>query len=150
MRIALLQLLPAGSAEENRAKGEAYCRLAKKEGADIALFPEMWSCGYSFPQEIGALRASAVAADGEFLSSFGNLAQELNMAIGITFLEKYSPSPRNSFCLFDRHGRCVLHYAKVHTCDFGEERCLTAGGSIPRRGIGYRRRHGESRRNDLL
>ena len=131
MRIALLQLLPAGSAEENRAKGEAYCRLAKKEGADIALFPEMWSCGYSFPQEIGALRASAVAADGEFLSSFGRLAQELNMAIGITFLEKYSPSPRNSFCLFDRHGRCVLHYAKVHTCDFGEERCLTAGEAFP-------------------
>ena len=133
MRIALLQLLPAGSAEENRAKGEAYCRRAKKAGADIALFPEMWSCGYSFPQETDALRASAVAADGEFLSSFGSLAQELNMAIGITFLEQYLPSPRNSLCLFDRHGRCVLHYAKVHTCDFGEERCLTAGEHSPSR-----------------
>lgn len=127
MRIALLQLLPAGSAEENRAKGEAYCREAKRAGADLALFPEMWSCGYSF-EDAGK---AAIEADGEFVSSFGRLAEELNMAIGITFLEHYLPSPRNSLCLFDRHGRCVLHYAKVHTCDFGEERCLTAGEAFP-------------------
>ena len=49
------------------------------------------------------------------------------MAIGITFLEKYEPLPRNTLCLFDRFGNRVLTYAKVHTCDFGDECRLTAG-----------------------
>lgn len=131
MKIALLQLLPAGSEAENRKKGAEWCRRAKEAGADIALFPEMWSCGYSFPQDTAALKAAAIAADGDFVNSFGGLAAQLQMAIGITFLEKYEPSPRNSFVLFDCFGRRVLSYAKVHTCDFGEERVLTAGDSFP-------------------
>lgn len=49
------------------------------------------------------------------------------MAIGITFLEKYEPLPRNTLCLFDRFGNRALTYAKVHTCDFGDECRLTAG-----------------------
>ncbi len=131
MKIALLQLLPAGSESENRKKGEKWCRRAKDAGADIALFPEMWSCGYSFPRDVDALRAAAIAADGDFVNSFGELAARLQMAVGITFLEQYEPSPRNSFVLFDRFGRRVLSYAKVHTCDFGEERVLTAGDCFP-------------------
>lgn len=131
MKIALLQLLPAGSEAENRKKGAEWCRRAKEAGADIALFPEMWSCGYSFPQDTAALKTAAIAADGDFVNSFGELAAQLQMAIGITFLEKYEPSPRNSLVLFDCFGRRVLSYAKVHTCDFGEERVLTAGDSFP-------------------
>lgn len=131
MKIALMQLLPAGSEAENRKKGAEWCRRAKEAGADIALFPEMWSCGYSFPQDTAALKAAAIDADGAFVSSFGGLAAQLQMAIGITFLEKYEPSPRNSLALFDRFGRRVLSYAKVHTCDFGEERVLTAGDTFP-------------------
>lgn len=131
MKIALMQLLPAGSEAENRKKGAEWCRRAKDAGADIALFPEMWSCGYSFPQDAAALEAAAIAADGDFVNSFGELAARLQMAVGITFLEQYEPSPRNSFVLFDRFGRRVLSYAKVHTCDFGEERVLTAGDCFP-------------------
>lgn len=131
MKIALMQLLPAGSEAENRKKGAEWCRRAKEAGADIALFPEMWSCGYSFPQDVAALKTAAIDADGAFVNSFGELAAQLQMAIGITFLEKYEPSPRNSLALFDRFGRRVLSYAKVHTCDFGEERVLTAGDTFP-------------------
>lgn len=131
MKIALMQLLPAGSEAENRKKGAEWCRRAKDAGADIALFPEMCSCGYSFPRDVDALRAAAIAADGDFVNSFGELAARLQMAVGITFLEQYEPSPRNSFVLFDRFGRRVLSYAKVHTCDFGEEHILTAGNCFP-------------------
>ena len=65
MRIALLQLLAAGSAEENRKKGEEYCRRAKNAGADIALFPEMWSCGYRIPEDTEELKRLALPAGGE-------------------------------------------------------------------------------------
>ncbi|MCR5663364.1 MAG: hypothetical protein K6G17_00625 [Oscillospiraceae bacterium] len=57
LSIAFLQLLPAGSLEENLEKGIKACLQAKEKGADIALFPEMWSCGYSFPRERESLRA---------------------------------------------------------------------------------------------
>jgi predicted amidohydrolase len=127
LKVALLQLMPAGSMEDNLQKGLEYCRKAKNMGADIALFPEMWSVGYNIPENIDQLKVIAVSPESEFVNSFGEMARELNMAIGITFLEQYEPLPRNTLCLFNRFGRKVLTYAKVHTCDFGEECRLTAG-----------------------
>ena len=44
-KIALLQIAPTGSLEGNLNKGIEYCRKAKQAGADIALFPEMYSNG---------------------------------------------------------------------------------------------------------
>lgn len=127
IKVALLQLLPEKSLEENLQKGLTYCKKAKEMGADIALFPEMWSVGYNIPTDIEVLKASAVSLDSEFVNSFGKLAKDINMAIGITFLEKHEPLPRNTLSLFDRFGNNILTYAKVHTCDFGEECRLTAG-----------------------
>ncbi|MBE5784029.1 MAG: carbon-nitrogen hydrolase family protein [Clostridiales bacterium] len=128
-KVALLQLLPETTQEKNLEKGLQSCRLAKAMGADLALFPEMWNIGYQLPTfDPHALEACATPADGPFVGAFGALAQALDMAIGITFLESYFPSPRNSLCLFDRHGQQQFVYAKVHTCDFSEdERQLTAG-----------------------
>lgn len=127
LKIALLQLLPGKSQAENLQKGLDACRKAKEQGADIALFPEMWSTGYVIPEQIDSSQATALSADSPFVTAFARLAQALDMAIGITFLEAWEPLPRNTLCLFDRLGRCVLTYAKVHTCDFGDERRLTPG-----------------------
>lgn len=127
LNIALLQLLPESSADGNLTKGIAACRKAKDLGADIALFPEMWSSGYAIPEDISELKKLAVPADGEFVKSFGRLSAELDMAIGITILESFEPLPRNTLILFDRHGKRAFAYSKVHTCDFGEERRLNRG-----------------------
>ena len=104
-----------------------YCRKAKEQRADIALFPEMWSCGYRIPNDIKRLKSSATKIDSSFVDSFRELARDLRMSIGITILEQYEPLPRNTFCLIDETGNIVLTYAKVHTCVFGDERNLTAG-----------------------
>ncbi|MBO7658589.1 MAG: carbon-nitrogen hydrolase family protein [Clostridia bacterium] len=127
LKIALLQILPPETRKELLVKGREACVKAKQAGADIALFPEMWSDGYSLPQDPAALGELAVDAGGEFVSAFGKLAARLRMAIGITFLEKHEPKPLNSMVLFDRNGRQVLHYSKVHTCDFDLENVLSAG-----------------------
>lgn len=127
LKVALLQILPCGTQEENLKKGIQACKRAKEMGADIALFPEMWNNGYNIPKDISSLKAEAVCADGNFAGTFGRLAAELGMAIGITFLECWEPLPRNTLVIFDRHGKKVLTYAKVHTCDFGEECRLTPG-----------------------
>ena len=52
IKIAFLQLLPSQRVEDNMEKGMHYCKEAKKLGADIALFPEMWSCGYHIPHDM--------------------------------------------------------------------------------------------------
>ena len=129
-RVALLQLLPTGSTEGNLEKGLEACRRAAAMGADLALFPEMWSCGYRI-ESPAQLAEDAVEADGPFVSAFAREARALSMAIGVTFLERYAPAPRNALRLFDRTGAPVLSYAKCHTCDFGEERFLTPGDAFP-------------------
>jgi len=126
--VALLQLLPTGSQEENLCKGLVYCKKAKQMGADIALFPEMWNIGYSLTSNSEETERNSIGLDSDYIVQFREFAKELNMAIGSTFLEKHNPSPRNSVAVIDRHGEIVLLYAKVHTCVFDPtERQLTAG-----------------------
>ena len=127
LRVALLQLRPGAGLLENQEKGLAACRKAREEGADIALFPEMWSSGYTIPQDPEQLVRMAIPLESEFVAHFARASAELGMAIGITLLERRGTSARNALALFDRWGHLALHYAKVHTCDFGEERCLEAG-----------------------
>lgn len=121
LKIAFLQLQPAGSIEDNMEKGVKACREAKEKGADIALFPEMWSTGYVFPHEKEWLEQNAVSLDSAYVKQFSALAAELDMAIAVTLLEKHEPKPRNTVCLFDRHGERMYRYSKVHICNFGED-----------------------------
>lgn len=127
LKVALLQLLPGDGIEEQIRIGTAACRKAKEMGADIALFPEMWSSGYQIPQDEKILNGMAVSATSDFVQGFGALAAELHMAVGITFLESHRPKPLNSMILFDRNGKKVLHYSKVHTCAFDMEKMLSGG-----------------------
>ncbi|HEX6797048.1 MAG TPA: carbon-nitrogen hydrolase family protein [Ktedonobacterales bacterium] len=144
--------------DANLAKGEAFCRRARALGGDIALFPEMWNIGYAGycaevatpetdlwrapelwrPGETSAYeahraareewQARAISREGAFVGHFRALARELEMAIAITYLERWPGAPRNSVSLIDRRGEIVLTYAKVHTCDFDlKEAALTPG-----------------------
>lgn len=128
--VALLQLSPTDSIENNMLKGIEYCKKAKGMGADIAVFPEMWNTGYemlfegdlkdqdSIPQEkIDKWNNKAIENDDEFISQYIDLAKELELAIAITYLEKTEQKPRNTVIIVDRNGNIVLKYSKVHTVD---------------------------------
>lgn len=128
IKIALLQIAPCKTLQENLEKGIKYCKKAKDGGADIALFPEMWSNGYNiYDRPVNEWKAEAIPVNSDFINTFGSLAKKLNMAIGITLLEQCENAPRNSLVLFDRSGERKLVYAKVHTCDFDVEHNLTPG-----------------------
>jgi N-carbamoylputrescine amidase len=137
IKVALLQITGCGNDKDaNLAKGDIFCRRARAAGADIALFPEMWSVGMTFfdPKQEGARRrwqAQAISRDDSFITHFRNLARELKMAIALTYLEEWGGAPRNSVSLIDRHGEIVLTYAKVHTCEFDVECALTPGDGFP-------------------
>ena len=128
LRIALLQISPCQTLQENIEKGIHCCKKAKDKGADIALFPEMFSNGYNIYDKVNdEWKAEAISTNSDFIHAFKMLSKELEMAIGITFLEEFGNAPRNSLILFDRFGEARINYAKVHTCDFDVERNLTPG-----------------------
>ncbi len=142
MRIALLQLASHGADRDaNLAAGVEACRKAKALGADVALFPEMWSIGYTFPNQslhdpapkLGASEfvAQAEPADGRWVSTFRGLALELEIAIAVTYLERTPTGARNTMSLFDRRGDEVMRYAKVHLCTFHSEGNLEPGIRFP-------------------
>lgn len=128
MKIALLQIAAQNTLDSTLAKGISFCRKAKEMGADIALFPEMFSNGYNiYGRPVSDWIREAIPADHEFIRAFEDLSKELNMAVGITLLEACETGPKNTLILFDRFGKQVLKFSKVHTCDFDVERNLTPG-----------------------
>jgi predicted amidohydrolase len=138
LKIALLQLAPSpGDLAANLRKGEQACRRAASMGADVALFPEMWSIGYQAfdpekPGEREAWLSLAVGRDEPFVQHFRRLARELALAIGITYLERWPGAPRNTFTLFDRRGGEILSYAKVHLCPWDPpDNACTPGSEFP-------------------
>src|SRR2546421_1741093 len=167
--------------EDLLAKGEAYCRQAAALGADIALFPELWYVSdhhfverswrhdyelwrgkhlwgqaewhpdQQFAEQIGRWHAQAIARDDPYIAHFQRLAQELRMAIALTYLERWPGGPRDTMSLIDRHGELVLTYAKVHTCDArpgrGDE---YTGRRLSSVFSGYSTRAGEGGGHDLL
>lgn len=128
MKIALLQIAAQNTLDSTLDKGILFCRMAKEKGADVALFPEMFSNGYNiYNRPVSDWIREAIPANHEFIRAFEALSKELNMAIGITLLEACETGPKNTLILFDRFGKQVLKFSKVHTCDFDVERNLTPG-----------------------
>lgn len=150
LTIALLQMRAHGVDQDaNLRKGDEFCRRAAALDADIALFPEMWNIGYTpySPKvnesgydplnpddEEQRLRAEwqarAIGPEDDFVMHFRRLARELEMAIALTYLERWPGAPRNTVTLMDRHGEPALTYAKVHTCDFSLEAACTPGADF--------------------
>ena len=85
----------------NLKKGLEYCEKAAALGADIALFPEMWSNGYAiYDRPAEEWTRDAIPLDGEFMQEFACAGRRLNMAVGVTLLEQYSRLP----CMRAGHG----------------------------------------------
>ena len=124
--IALLQIAPEGNdLKKNLEKGIRYCKAAKQRGADLVVFPELWSIGFAAcPTDAAGMLAwgdSAIEQNSEFVQSFARLSRELDLNIAVTYLEKYQPKPRNTVSIINRQGEMVLNYSKVFLCNFGVE-----------------------------
>lgn len=151
VKIALLQIKGIElDIERNRMIADKYCRMAAESGADIAVFPEMFSIAYpdmvSSPSQnwqkvafegknpdyelIKKYRSYAIDDNHAYLNHFRNLAATLNMAIVVTYMGIGKRHPRNSVLIIDRHGKDLINYSKIHLyapniidaiCEPGEE-----------------------------
>ena len=127
LTIALAQYLSGGDVGE--IVGEA-----RAAGAEIVVFPEMYSNGYApldanDPAAKARWCAKAESLDGDFVFRFREAARTHQIHVVATFLEKAEPQPFNSALLVDTAGRPLLHHRKVHICDFDSPELACGRGS---------------------
>jgi predicted amidohydrolase len=113
--------------------GEAGGAPAPESPGDLWRTPELWTGDdgarpAAAPGVVERWQAQAISRGGPFVQRFQALARELEMAIAVTYLERWDGAPRNTVSLIDRRGDEILTYAKVHTCAFDlPEAALTPG-----------------------
>ena len=127
MKIALVQTKPLDTLEKSLEKALTLIKKARANNADLVLFPEMFSIGYNFYTDPFS---KAITLDSSYLNEFRKIAKLSSLAIAITFLEQKDNNLYNSALLINNRGEDILHYSKVHTCDFSQEALLTAGNDF--------------------
>ena len=121
-KIAVLQKHSANRAyEENIHTIIRYMTEAKENNADILLLPECFITGYDL-----TINNEAAISESELKLLCGK-AKELGIGLIATALTKGKKRPQNSAFVIDRYGEILMKYAKVHTCDFADERVLEPG-----------------------
>ena len=103
---------------------DALRRLAQ-QGVELAVLPEMWSCGFAYRQ----LNALAKRTP-EILAQLSALSGELSMVIVGSLPEAHGDKVFNTAYLLDR-GTLAGSYRKIHLFSLmGEDRLLDSGDSI--------------------
>ncbi len=94
---------------------------AKRNNADILLLPECFITGY----DLSIDNASALTRDD--LKPLCEKAKELEIGVVATAVTQGHEKPQNAAFVIDKNGEILMKYAKVHTCDFADEKALASG-----------------------
>ena len=121
-RVAVLQMRSVNREYERNIKTIIkYMSDAKQNGADILLLPECFITGYDLTID----HASAITEND--LAPLCENAKELNIGLVATALTQGKSNPQNSAFVISKDGKILMKYAKVHTCDFADEKVLESG-----------------------
>lgn len=121
-RVAVLQMRSVNLEYERNIKTIIkYMSDAKQNGADILLLPECFITGYDLTID----NASAITEND--LAPLCENAKELNIGLVATSLTQGKSNPQNSAFVIGKDGKILMKYAKVHTCDFADEKVLESG-----------------------
>ena len=121
-RVAVLQMRSVNREYERNIKTIIkYMSDAKQNGVDILLLPECFITGYDLTID----NASAITEND--LAPLCENAKELNIGLVATALTQGKSNPQNSAFVISKDGKILMKYAKVHTCDFADEKVLESG-----------------------
>ena len=121
-RVAVLQMRSVNREYERNIKTIIkYMSDAKQNGADILLLPECFITGYDLTID----HASAITEND--LAPLCEKAKELSIGLVATALTQGKSNPQNSAFVISKDGKILMKYAKVHTCDFADEKVLESG-----------------------
>lgn len=121
-KVAVLQMRSVNREYESNIKTIIkYMSDAKQNGADILLLPECFITGYDLTID----NASAITEND--LAPLCEKTKELRIGLVATALTKGKSNPQNSAFVISKDGKILMKYAKVHTCDFADEKVLESG-----------------------
>lgn len=122
LRVAVLQMRSVNREYESNIKTIIkYMSEAKQNGADILLLPECFITGYDL-----TIDNDSAMTEGD-LTSLCEQAGKLGIGLVATALSKGERHPQNAAFVIGKDGKILMKYAKVHTCDFADEKVLEPG-----------------------
>ncbi|HZD18897.1 MAG TPA: carbon-nitrogen hydrolase family protein [Actinomycetota bacterium] len=114
MRIALCQTNCGDDVRANEAQVFGLLEEAGRARVDLLALPEVWPCQGSAPQ----VRAAAEPVPGPRTERLAAVARRHGVWIqGGSVLERDGDAVYNTSVLFDREGRLVATYRKIHLFD---------------------------------
>lgn len=117
--------LAIGDIERNLEKGFAALRRVAASGAQLAVMPEMWSCGYDYPN-----LAALAAETPRVLERWQEVCRETGLVCVGSLPEPEADKVYNTAYLIDR-GEIVASYRKLHLFStMREDRFLAAGERV--------------------
>ena len=121
-RVAVLQMRSVSREYESNIKTIIkFMAEAKQEGADILLLPECFITGYDLTIDNDSAMTEVD------LSPLCEQAGKLGIGLVATALSKGEHHPQNAAFVIGKDGKILMKYAKVHTCDFADEKVLEPG-----------------------
>jgi len=113
-----------GEIEANLCYVKDALRRLAKDGVELAVLPEMWSCGFDY-RKLNALAQRTP----EIVAQLTELSRELSMVIVGSLPEAHGEKVFNTAYLLDR-GTLAGSYRKMHLFSLmGEDRALDSGDS---------------------
>lgn len=130
MKIAIIQMPVAqGDFQKNIEKSEALAKLAKEKGAELAVFPEMFLCGFNYKKNLEFLKLNGNTLEAEICA----IAKRNKIAIcgTIPYLAEQDEIPSNRMIFADSNGKVCAYYDKIHLFSvFNENLYVKEGNSI--------------------
>lgn len=123
-----MEVVPADF-EANFKKIAEIAKRARESGAELAVFPEMFVCGFNYKKNLEYLRENGDKAE----RTIAEIAKESGIAICGTLphLCDGGEMPRNRMVLVDENGGEIAHYDKIHLFPpMKEDRHVCAGDEI--------------------
>ena len=122
LNIAILQMRSRNrEMEPNISTIIEKMKEAKSNHADLLLLPECFITGYDLT--IG----NESALTQEDLLPLCEKAKELQIGVVATAITQGDEKPQNAAFVIGKNGEILMKYAKVHTCDFADEKALASG-----------------------
>jgi predicted amidohydrolase len=117
MKIASIQLdIAWENKTENLLKAAHFIHMAKTDGCDIVVFPEMFNVGFSMNIE-----SIAETEDGYTMLKLCELAKQYEINIVAGYPEKAGLKANNVAISINRKGKVIARYIKNHPFSFAHE-----------------------------
>jgi omega-amidase len=125
LRVALVQQATVWQDPgANLARARAFARQAAEAGARVAVFPELFTLGFTMAPE-----PFAEAIPGPTIEAVAALSREFGLYLVGSVVEAHAPHPRNAAFVTGPDGSLVAAYRKIHPFSYGEEHLHYTGGT---------------------